>query len=503
MHTPFKIEKNVDYSNYFDLEGSEWSVHPTWTYCWDNLYNKDVNSEERTDKILLEMTPKEIIEHFLKANELDSSSFSLQDYLFNEENENLDSKFFCNEELVSSLIFDANATKIKLGSCATSKFTTNLKPINAFISTRSGLTRFFDFNKDGLERHSNTSKRELSIDEDIYKKAVDYAVKYESNNFIFQLERSNNRTFVTATKALLLTSKDRRKKTVSRKREDKNRTRTPYAVVGMQFDYDEFLSSIKKPNFRINKPTRIYFLDDNGYVLFGFNEQNQLIKDESNKPSGLLLSDYDRDLFNHLKNQKIFKSIKLFDYQAICEKSKARPEDADSSSASRLVVNSGYLINFLFRSFIAFIKEFSLFIWLYVSSMQIRTVYSLEEAEDADGYFVAPPPNRTEIEGCRKDFIFYELNRSALSKEPKLSNLKRENDETDWAVVYRIPKTNLLLVITSDDYEPKKEPYAPTDKNVIFEKSKCDRDVFHRKPPYMYKGPVCYPNDNVSTFLVN
>ena len=178
---------------------------------------------------------------FLKTNQLDSASFSLQDYLFNEENEHLDSKFFCNEELLSALIFDANATRIRLGSCSTVKLNDklNLKPINAFISTRSGLTRYFNFNVDSLDR-TTEFKRQLSIDENIYKKAVDYSIKYESNHFIFQLEKTNNQTFLTAAKALSLTNPNDRRKKHSRKRENLNRTRTPYAIVGMQFDYESF-----------------------------------------------------------------------------------------------------------------------------------------------------------------------------------------------------------------------------------------------------------------------
>ena len=491
------MKPNVDYSGYFDLEGSEWSVHPKWTYCWDNLYNSEVNSDDRTDKILLEMTSKEIIQHFLKMNQLDSGSFSLQDYLFNEEDENLNSKFFCNEELLSALVFDANSTRIKLGSCSTSKPNEklNLKPINAFITTKSGLTRYFDFSSEGKTNSSSKFRRALSINENIYKRAVDYSIKYESNHFIFQLEKTGNQSFISAARALVLVHTDNgRKKNRNAK---PGRVRTPYAVIGMQFDYKAFLNSIQKPNFSSQR-TRAYFLDDHGYVLFGFDEENQLIHDASkdDEPSGLLFSEYDSDLFEHLINQSVYRRIKIFDYQGICET--RREPDSDSSSFS--LTAQPTLLNLLFKSLFSAINELGIYISFWISSLAVRPVRGLEEDDDVDGYYVAPLPNRTRVQSCRKDHIFYELNRelskSVLSREPKLHSFQRANGP-DHYIIYKMKFTNLILVITSDEYEPKRESYEP---HVSVEKNKCDRDTFHRRAPYIGNmGPVCYPNENVST----
>ena len=434
------------------------------------------------------MTPKEVIQHFLKTNELDGSSFSLQDYLFNEEEEFLDSKFFCNRELLSSLVFDANATRIQLGSCPTKiNEKINLKPINAFVSTRSGLTRFFNF--DSTNAANDLFKRELSIDENIYRRTVDYSIKYEANHFIFELEKTVNQTLITASRALFLTNIDRRKKN-SNKHEKPNRIRTPYAVVGMQFDYESFLNTIRKPTFS-TKPVRLYFLDDNGYVLFGYNAQNELLRDSSTEPSGLLFGEYDSELFEHLINQTVFRRIKIFDYQGICEQKK----ESDTESSCSPAVHPS-LINSLLKSLFTIINESAFFVyfWLSALSAQIKAVHSLEDEVD-DGYYVAPWPNRTKIVSCRKDFSFYELNKSALSKEPKLHDFKRQNGETDSFIIYKIPKTNLILVINGDEYDPIRKAYVPI---VNFEKTKCDRDTFHRVPPYMYKGPVCFPNSDVS-----
>lgn len=489
MNAPFKIKPNVDYSNYFDLEGSEWSVHPKWTYCWDNLYNSEVNREDRTEKLLLEMTPKEQIEHFLHANLLDSSSFTLQAYLFNEEREHLNSKFFCNQELLSSLIFDANATRISLGSCSSVKLNEKLKlkPINAFLSTRSGLTRYFEFDSN-KSASSDEFKRFKSIDENIYKKAVDYSIKYESNYFIFQLEKSSSQTFITASRALILKNGTyRRKKNWSKKRENEF-IRTPYAVLGVQFDYESFLESIEKPNFT-NKSTRTYFLDDNGYMLFGFDDQNELIKDNSTEASGLLLSEYDSELFDDLINQSVYRRIKIFDYQAICEHKKETKAESSSSIAVQPT-----LINFILKSVITVINEFGLFISFWLSSLAtLKPVNALEEDDDEDP--VAPLPDRTQTESCRKDFIFYELNKSFSSKEPKLNSFKRQNGEPDNYIIYKLPKTNLIMVITSDEYPTIKKSYIP---NVSYEKAKCDRDTFHRRRPYMSEETVCHPNEEVS-----
>lgn len=489
----------MDYSGYFDLEGSEWSVHPKWTYCWDNLYNAEVASDERVGKILLEMTPKEIIEHFLKMNQLDSSSFSLQQFGFNEEDENLNSKFFCNEELLSALVFDANSTRIKLGSCsAKPNEKLNLKPINAFITTKSGLTRYFDFDP---ERTNSSAefKRTLSINENIYKRAVDYSIKYESNHFIFQLEKAGNQSFITAARALVLVHTDNARK--KNRAPKPGRVRTPYAVIGMQFDYEAFLSSIQKPNFASSQRTRAYFLDDNGFVLFGFDEENQLIRDGSkdDKPSGLLFSEYDSDLFEHLINQSVYRRIKIFDYQAICE----TPREPDSDSSSFSLTARPTLINLLFKSFFTVFSELGFYVSYWLSSFTVRPVRGLEEDEDVDGYYVAPLPNRTRVHSCRKDHIFYELNRelskSVLSREPKLHSFQRENGP-DHYIIYKIRLTNLILVITSDEYEAKKETYEP---HVSVEKNKCDRDTFHRRAPYIGNmGPVCYPNENVSILVL-
>ena len=255
---------------------------------------------------------------------------------------------------------------------------------------------------------------------------------------------------------------------------------------------NHFKAQLRKPNFS-NKRTRIYFLDDNGYVLFGFDEQNQFLKENLNEQTDLLLAEYDSELFENLIDHSIYRRIKIFDYQGICEQKK----EVDSDSSSGFSLNAQpKLIKFLFKSVLTAFNEFSFFISFWLS-LFVKPVHSLQEDESVDGYYIAALPKRIQIESCRKDFIFYELNKSILTKEPKLNSFKRQNSEQDYYIIYKIPKTNLILVITSDEYEPIKKAYIP---NIVIEKSKCDRDTFHRRPPYMYKGPVCYPNSEVSNY---
>jgi hypothetical protein len=93
---------------------SKWFVHPNWHYCWDNLQHDQIRRRQWTKRLLLNMKPEEIIEHFMEVNQNAPERFAWVWYGQEAvEVNNTQVEFLCNKELLESFMFDARATKIE------------------------------------------------------------------------------------------------------------------------------------------------------------------------------------------------------------------------------------------------------------------------------------------------------------------------------------------------------------------------------------------------------
>lgn len=85
------------------------------------------------------------------------------------------------------------------------------------------------------------------------------------------------------------------------------------AVVGVQYNYSSFYSTFFKiaDHYKLNclsDEINCFVLDNNGFIIIS----------DIYKHAGLFLSEINDDLFQNMVRERIYRRIKLFDYQAIC-----------------------------------------------------------------------------------------------------------------------------------------------------------------------------------------
>ncbi|KAH9388551.1 Voltage-dependent calcium channel subunit alpha-2/delta-4 [Tyrophagus putrescentiae] len=188
-----------NYTRYFT--GTKWRIHPEWVYC-ENPQKLSIGPAPST--------PEEALLQFL-INELPKNQFR---WRTSSSSPPSNANFTCNKELLQSLIFDAAATHIfdtcrdfELRHRRNTKGSVDV--LNAFVSTRSGLTRFtnpcfsHDF-RNRSEHEYNILAR--SIEEDYYKRAVDFYY-LKNNAFIYSVPFNaykNEEFLVTASRAIVV-----------------------------------------------------------------------------------------------------------------------------------------------------------------------------------------------------------------------------------------------------------------------------------------------------------
>merc|ERR1719427_1234595 len=92
--------------------------------------------------------------------------------------------YFCDKELLDAFVLDSEVTKVFEDENPGRDLFKNIGVENAFVATRSGLTRWKEYND---KRQSNfTEANNKGIDEVWYKKAVEYNNKYPSS-FVFSV----------------------------------------------------------------------------------------------------------------------------------------------------------------------------------------------------------------------------------------------------------------------------------------------------------------------------
>ena len=146
-----------------------------------------------------------------------------------------------------------------------------------------------------------------SIDEDYYKRAVDY-YRINSSTFVYSVPIDAGRSegiSVTGSRAIFIGS---------------NKQRAPAAVVGVQYDHrifaDRFFNHTEKCGQKECKikcrseTTDCLLIDNNGFIIVA----------EDDSFTGKHLSEYDYELLRDLSSGKNARLIrkKVLDYQAMC-----------------------------------------------------------------------------------------------------------------------------------------------------------------------------------------
>lgn len=181
------------------------------------------------------------------------------------------------------------------------------------MATRSGLTRFEDHRTEEEKANASLSATERpfnevhvkATDELYYRRAVDYH-KINASAFVYSVPfdaSSRENVYVTASQAVFIGS---------------GKQKAPVAVVGLQYKHkmfaERFFNHTSKCTAKeckvkcSDETTECFLIDNNGFIV--------VAKDDSY--TGRFFGEFDDSLFEALLEKKIFKSTRVFDYQAIC-----------------------------------------------------------------------------------------------------------------------------------------------------------------------------------------
>jgi len=451
------------------------------------------------------------------------------------------------------MILDAQITNIftEKNSRKTPDALFKLFGINlSFVATRSGLTRWEEHkpppapNDPGYmedddtydpnnpkEPHFSEVNNEAT-DEVWYKRAVDYHYN-NPQSFVFSVPfdiGDKRPTQVMATHAIF---------------KGKGNRKAPAGVVGVEINYDHFRDTFMNTTNKDGGPlscasdsVECYVVDNNGFVVISEDKLN----------TGKFFGEIDGTILKSLVNHKVFKQIKVYDYQAICL------ESADDGSPASSLLNPFKAIAWAFNwviGQIAFtIIRFELHHlwnpdWTYAMPQQQQLpppIYDYDsyanydtypnqqgsmeqqvpdmdegmvEEEYEEGYDEhndelvkeymlkngGPIPilemtyiNKTQPKPCDKEVDLYELQAHVLADMGRplqgiLRNCHESNCERPFTVAL-IPNTNLILVVadTTCPCYSARETVAPTkvDYGPANETTYCEKlkTNLYRKKPH-------------------
>lgn len=377
-----------------------------------------------------------------------------------------------------------------------------------FLSTRSGLTRFFDFTNPSFSHHTKhrIQHRELTIDELIYKRTVEYSVKNQVEHFVFQIESEfdafpASATSVTIARSFFLKGHPNESTTADddSTASDHQIEHVPYMVSGMQITYNSFselffrherncdLVHCKIDCFRPD--INCYLLDDNGYIVLSVNDfdSSRNLDNRLDKDAGRHLLELDYELFMHMTigDQPIFRKVEVFDFQGICE----NPKEDTESSAVRL----SCLFTWISSNAITLLSD----LWLQaITRLSWSVTHAAAWSEYEDEEEITGIPNRTMVTACRKIYDLFELNNTDnFNRMPAQYSLIRKFDCKESYYMYKIENSNLIMLISQNECQKvrhKREPRYPSEVEDC-----TDPEYMHRKRPHMYEDHMCSPNQEV------
>ncbi|XP_030369817.1 voltage-dependent calcium channel subunit alpha-2/delta-3 isoform X2 [Scaptodrosophila lebanonensis] len=413
--------KGSNIRSFFD--GNRWKIHPDWLFCKHS--NKTFKTPERELLFFLE-----------RMSEPGWRWPSSRSAMPPEHT----AAMFCDRQLMQALVFDARVTEwFSKNTSFNSKddkgneFKQRFGITVAFLATHSGLTRWHEFHTNMAEEpgageiFSQHNKR--AIDEIWYKRAVDqHFIREESFVYSvpFDAGETGSEIIVTASHAIF---------------HSEGGKNAPAAVVGFQFQHSALYKLFHNitGNACAVDDKDCYILDNNGYIIVSSRVHE----------TGKFFGEINGAIMKRLVEEKVYKRVIVYDYQAVCFESK------NDINASNMLLSPLFHLMRLGKWLL------HTALWYIVQLLQMTPGVAANFGEAyMDGNITEPEPedstqvkntawlryvtlHRTRLKSCDMQRELYTLYNE---KDNVVYNMTAHACERPF-VVLPIPASNLILLV--------------------------------------------------------
>ncbi|XP_042896013.1 voltage-dependent calcium channel subunit alpha-2/delta-3 isoform X4 [Parasteatoda tepidariorum] len=423
--------RTEDIKQYF--KGNRWRIHPDWVYC--------ETAKKEGDAYI---SPEDIIRNFLQeamgSQKFKWRSPSTRPPIYE--------VLLCDKDLVQGLVFDAKATDVDVKKCEAPSLTHQYEDriidmygiVTTFVATRSGLLRYDDHRSE--EEKGNSTERPFyethtrATDELFYRRAVDY-YHINSTAFVFAVPfdaGTRNTSLVTASQAIFV---------------GKGKKRAPAAVVGVQLKHAAFVERFFNVTGTVgntcmtackykcaDKQMDCFLLDNNGFVVVS----------EVHEHTGKFFGEIDNVLFDSMIHGKIFRRVKMYDYQAMCVD--IIVPSGPASFLKTPFYQIGNILYWIWSKLLLIFVQTNVLPWFTDNGIKMAQAsdYYYDDTYEEDQF----TPNKTRPRPCDKEFYLYEM-RPTDSWEPTkgvLPNCSSFEDCDRNYIIQKVPYTNLVMVVT-------------------------------------------------------
>ncbi|XP_015127549.1 voltage-dependent calcium channel subunit alpha-2/delta-3 isoform X1 [Diachasma alloeum] len=424
-----EIEKNrqagIEISDFFI--GDQWRVHPGWVYCrFHYLEGHEFNNSVDEVRFFLHKLSEPGWEW---ADQYEAYDISFEDEETPDCTKKVleDDDYYCNEELMQLLVFDAKATNQSFNEEFKHKNIENWELANSygvflrFVATQSGLTRwqYLDerFKPPDLNRKFGDLHRR-AVNEPWYKGAIfQHQIDPESISLSVP-GKGGEDAVVTVSMAVFP--------------RDGGRTAAA-AVIGFQmpmtYFFQRFLditSETPNPDFNCEQEgLDCYLVDQNGYVVIS----------EAHNDTGQFFGVIEGPVLQSMVNQSYFETVEIYDYQAVCY------HIGLQGAGTTLLTPFRHIWNLL-------LWAFARTVWMVSQFVHVPQVHSRVHSDDDLPEKPPPPEEVKQYHKCDQKRILYMMNQTRA--DTPIRNIDSVCSRPFYA--QRVPQTNLLLVVVNSLY---------------------------------------------------
>ncbi|XP_043273929.1 voltage-dependent calcium channel subunit alpha-2/delta-3 isoform X2 [Venturia canescens] len=436
-----KTQRTNDLSDFF--VGENWRVHPGWVYCRFHYLEGHEFENSETE-----------LKHFLRLLGRPDWKWSDQYEAYSNTSDNNeepdcydqvlhDDDYYCNQELMELLIFDAKATNKSYSGTFVHRDQATRRLANAwgvflrFVATQSGLTRWQDLDVSKIPRGREQVKfgdlYRRAVNEPWYKGAIfQHEIDHDSISISVPWEAGPT---AVVTVSMAIFPRDGGKNASA-------------AVVGFQMPmttfYQKFIdvtSTTTNPDMNcVHKWIDCYLIDQNGYVVIS----------EAHNDTGRFLGVVEGAVMKSMVVQGFFKAVEIYDYQGLCQDYVIR-SDASGNFGNPFRYVGKLLVWLLGR-----------LLWMTTKFVNLPEAFARVHS-DEDLPEPPPPPKEEPVPfACDQKRTLFIMDQEVA--EERITNSSLQCSRPFYA--QRVPATNLLLLVVDSMYWTCHEKLEVTAKNI-------------------------------------